>query len=458
MKKKFFFAIKLLLYVIIIPGITSLFSFQNKHDIIPLPDKSLPTSSYSVDVLDKWMEMQIRLMSSTIASFNGPFVRIYSYSGIAAYQSVYPGIAENSTNRFSVAQLNQIPDLPKTDKNKKYHWPSSLNAALAFMNRAMFPSTNSYNKAAIDSLENLLNKSFSKETDPETIERSASFGKQVAQTIYNWAETDGYRFSNDPYTAPSGPGKWEPTPPSYAKASTPYWGRLRTIVKGSIDNAQPPAPPPYSEDTASDFYKMINEVYVVDRNLSTEQKNIALFWRDINPGITAPGHWLNVLRQVFQNEKANSKLDKAVFVFALTGISLNDAWISSWKTRYIYNLLRPVTYIRNVMGHKDWLPLLATPPHPEYTAGFAAMAGAITESLAIIYGNDYHIMDHTYDQFGFTARKYDSFQAMGKEAADSKFYGGIHYKLSVDIGLWQGREVAKNVMSFLLRETKSAKP
>ena len=458
MKKSLLLAIKFLLYAVLIPGISSLLSFQKEHDSISIPDKSLSVSSYSVDVLDKWMEMQIKLMSSTIASFNGPFVRIYSYSSIAAYLSVYPGIAENSGNRFSAAQLNQIPDLPKTDKNKKYHWPSSLNAALAFMNRAMFPSTNSFNKVAIDSLENILKISFSKETDSATINRSASFGKQIAQAIYEWAETDGYRNANNPYTAPVGPGKWEPTPPSYAKASTPYWGSLRTIVKGSIDNAQPPAPPPYSEDTASDFYKMINEVYVVDRNLSTEQKNIALFWRDINPGITAPGHWLNVLRQVFQNEKANSKLDKAVFVFALTGISLNDAWISSWKARYIYNLLRPVTYIRKVMGHKDWLPLLATPPHPEYTAGFAAMAGAITESLAILYGNNYHITDHTYDQFGLTARKYDSFQAMGKEAADSKFYGGIHYKLSVDMGLWQGREVAKSIVAFLVHQTKPAKP
>ena len=43
---------------------------------------------------------------------------------------------------------------------------------------------------------------------------------------------------------------------------------------------------------------------------------------------------------------------------------------------------------------------------------------------------------------------------MGKEAADSKFYGGIHYKLSVDMGLWQGREVAKNIVCFLLHKTK----
>jgi len=39
---------------------------------------------------------------------------------------------------------------------KKYHWPSSINAALAFMNRSMFPFTSPANKAAMDSLENHL--------------------------------------------------------------------------------------------------------------------------------------------------------------------------------------------------------------------------------------------------------------------------------------------------------------
>ena len=74
------------------------------------------------------------------------------------------------------------------------------------------------------------------------------------------------------YTAPSGPGKWEPTPPSYAKASTAHIGKPAQC-KGSIDNTQPPAPPPYSE-ILTGFYKMVNEVYVVDRNLSAEQKTL----------------------------------------------------------------------------------------------------------------------------------------------------------------------------------------
>ena len=346
--------------------------------------------------------------------------------------------------------------MPVVEDGKKYHWPSSANAALAYMNRIMFHFTSARNKESIDSLELSLKNEFAKEEDATCIERSITYGKEVAQKIFNWSETDGYRQSSAPYAVPKGPGLWVPTPPTFAKAVTPYWGNLRPLVLGTIDKTQPLAPPVYSEDSSSAFFKMVKEVYDISVNLSEEQRNIAIYWRDINPGITAPGHWLNILCQVIRKE--NCRLDKAAFAYVLTGISLNDAWISCWKTRYVYNVLRPVTYIREVMGKSGWLPLLTTPPHPEYTSGFAAMAGAISEALTTVFGNHFDLTDHTYDDMGMQSRKYRSFAAIAKEAADSKFYGGIHYRLSVDIGLDQGRKVAREVVRFLLGRSGTVSP
>ena len=434
-----------------------LLSFNKKTAEFPEFNKTNPASSYSTGVLDKWMGIQIKLMSSTVANFNGPFVRIYSYSSLAAYESILPGI-QKSKYLIDGSVLNNFPGMPQIEAGKKYHWPSSINAALAFMNRAMFPTTSPANKAAIDSLENILRIDFLKEADAATLERSAAYGKAVAQKIYDWAETDGYKRANDPYNPPIGPGKWVPTAPNYVKAVIPYWGRLRTMVINSNNDTEPPPPPNYSEDTSSGFYQINKEVYNTDRQLTTEQKDIILFWRDINPGVTAPGHWLNILRQVLHKEKKNSMLDKAAYAYALTGLSLNDAWIGCWKTRYEHNLLRPITYIRQVMGYKEWLPLLTTPPHPEYTAGFAAMAGSVSEALTVVFGNNYKITDHTYDQFGMRPRSYASFYEMAKEAGDSKFYGGIHYKLSVDAGLQQGKKVAMNIANTLSNQRNAAKP
>src|SRR6476659_9331454 len=93
-------------------------------------NKTNPASSYSSDVLDKWMDIQIRLMSRTPSTFNGPFVRIYSYSAIAAYFALYPGMIKSSFTKFSPSQLNRLQALPEIEARKKYHWPASLNAAL----------------------------------------------------------------------------------------------------------------------------------------------------------------------------------------------------------------------------------------------------------------------------------------------------------------------------------------
>jgi len=412
-----------------------------------------PASSYNFGVLDKWMTLQIKLMSSTPATFNGPFVRVYGYTSIAAYLSVYRSIPENSANWFSLSRLNQLRSIPEIDNTKYYHWPSSVNAAMGTITRLMFPGTNAVNRRTIDSLENAIASSFAKEPGSET---AASYGKSVGRIVFDWSQTDGYLQGDESYTPRQNKGAWRPTAPAYAKAVTPYWGDLRSTVIGSMENTQPLGPIPYSEEQGSEFYKAVKQVFDLSQNLSEEQKEIAFFWKDINPGVTAPGHWMSVLKQILNKEKAS--LEKAAFAFALTGIALNDAWISSWKTRYVYNLLRPITYINSVMGYTEWLPLLQTPPHPEYPSGFATMAGAVTGVLSTIFGTNYRFTDHTYDYLQMKPRSFRSFDAMAKEAGISKLYAGIHYQFSIDVGLQQGREVAQNISAILLNKGKPVTP
>ncbi len=131
MKKLILLFTKLLLYPVLISTITGLLSFKNNAKFNAFSDKSPLASSYTSQVLDKWMGMQIKLMSTTIANFNGPFVRIYAYSGLAAFESIFPGIEKNSSHQFSSTALNNIPVMPGIEQGKKYHWPSSINAALA---------------------------------------------------------------------------------------------------------------------------------------------------------------------------------------------------------------------------------------------------------------------------------------------------------------------------------------
>lgn len=400
-----------------------------------------PSSKYSSEVIDKWMALQVRLIKNTTGVPNQAFSRHFAYSGIAALESLAPGIPAYS--RWSEI-WNGLTGLPVPEPSAKYYLPANVNAALAAANRSFFPNASNADKMAIDSLESALQASFAATESHAVISKSIAFGKSVAAAVFNWCETDGYKNAGAPYTPPTGAGMWEATPPAFAGAASPYWGNNRTIVAGSINGTQPEAPIPYSTDPQSAFYKMAKQVYDVSQNLTEDQKAMALFWRDV-PGVTTPGHWLNILQQVVHTRKPG--LDKAALAYALTGTALNDAVISCWKTKYRYNLVRPITYIRNVMGHTSWNSFLGTPAHPEYSSGHSALSGAAAAALQDVFGNIGTITDHTHDYLGFAPRSYSSFTAMAEEAAESRLYGGIHFKQTLDIGLIEGRKVASNILS-----------
>jgi hypothetical protein len=121
---------------------------------------------------------------------------------------------------------------------------------------------------------------------------------------------------------------------------------MRRAVAGSGDNAQPGPPPAYSEDPSSDFYKMVKQVYDASPTPGSANAAMALYWRDV-PGTTTPGHHVSIIKQVLENDKPG--LDVAALAYAMGGIMVYDASISTWQTKYNYSLVRPVTYIQNVL-------------------------------------------------------------------------------------------------------------
>jgi len=387
------------------------------------------------------MTLQIRLMRNATGIPNQAFSRPFAYSGIAALESIAPAL--NPIDGFQ-HKWNGLSGLPASQHPVTYYYPANVNAALASINRSLFPNASAADKLGIDSLENALNSEFLATQSFLLIELSSEFGKRVATAVFNWSESDGYKNAGSAYTPPSAPGLWIPTAPAFANAASPYWGNNRTVIINSTINSQPGMPIAYSTDPESDFYQMVKEVYDVSQNLSADQKAMALFWRDV-PGVTSPGHWLSILQQTIH--QTNTSLEKAALAYALTGSAINDALISCWQTKYHYNLVRPITYIRNVMGHGSWNSFITTPAHPEYCSAHASLSAAAAESMQQIFGDVGSFTDHTYDYLGFAARTYPSFIAMGEEASISRLYAGIHYKPSIEAGLKQGKIVADNIFN-----------
>src|SRR5206468_1706316 len=101
------------------------------------------------------------------------------------------------------------------------------------------------NKASIDSLEAANTALYQKDRPVDELTRSADFGRKIAAAVFEWSKTDG-NDNTTPYILPVGLGLWVPTPPPFAPAALPNWGKNRPIINGSDAGADQGPPIAYS--------------------------------------------------------------------------------------------------------------------------------------------------------------------------------------------------------------------
>ena len=66
-------------------------------------------------------------------------------------------------------------------------------------------------------------------------------------------------------------------------------------------------------------------------------------------------------------------------------------------------------------------------------------------AVAKVLGDHVKFTDHSYDFRGWAPRSYTSIFGVGEEAGISRLYGGIHYKESIDAGLYIAKQIGENI-------------
>ena len=421
------------------------------------PPLSAATHDYNATVATAWFDLILNLVRDT-PGFTPPVAsRAIGYAGVTLYEAVVPGMPEYQS---LAGKLNQLTPLPSPNAGEEYHWPSVANSALARIARSLFAHAPAESLAAIDALEAKLAAEFQSKIAAAVFNRSAEQGRKVADAIFEWSRSDGghegylKNFPED-YAPATGPGNWIPTPPKFSSPLQPYWGRNRTFALASNAECQPAPPPTYSEDPSSEFYKQAREVYDTVRNLTPEQRDIALFWAD-DPGRTPtpPGHSISIVNQVIRQKGA--ALDVAAEAYAKVGIAVADAFISCWHTKFRYNVLRPITYIQQVIdpawNATDITDPVVTPPFPEYPSGHSVQSGASMQVLTDLFGDNFAFTDNTGTALGLASRSFKSFFDAANEAAVSRLYGGIHFRAAIEVGLTQGKCIGQKVSALKFRK------
>jgi hypothetical protein len=295
--------------------------------------------------------------------------------------------------------------------------------------------------------------------NPQSIAAGVAWGQTVADAIWTWRLTDGFAPTPAPFFGvqsiagtPNSVGFWRPTPPANASGATPQLATTTPFVLTRPSQFR--VPPPLALNSP-EYIADLNEVRemgsLTSTSRSSEQTEVALFWA-LNTSLA----WDRIAAQL--SVARGLSLTENARLFEVLNVSMVDAIIACWDSKYRYLSWRPVTAIRAGAAPGDpdanWRPLLdsltGTPAHPEYPSAHSSFSGAAAFVLADFFGENTAFSATSEIRPG-TTRSYTSFSEAIAEIADARVFGGIHLRSSCARGNSLGRAVADYVSSYLMR-------
>jgi hypothetical protein len=280
---------------------------------------------------------------------------------------------------------------------------------------------------------------------PGLAEQGRSIGRQAAQGVLAWRQNDGWPavISPDPaYALPPFPGLWQPTPPGNSPATfTFYRDALPFALVSSTQFLPPPPPSVTSARYAADFNEVKERGSAASVARTPEETLLAQLIAGVTTSTPFMSVWNNVARDIA--EAQGFTVVETARLFALVNVSLNDGLQTSFSSKFVYDLWRPVTAIRRAdedlnaatVADQNWTPLLATPPYPTYAGNMACLAAAAARALALTVGRDDIPFSVTWIRtMGLPneTRHYSTFSQLAHQQARSRIHGGIHFQFDSD--------------------------
>lgn len=407
---------------------------------------SQPTDKYQAKIAQIWMQETYNSVKSQ-GMFALDASRLYAYVAITMHESMVHGI---QNGKSLAGQLHGLSELPIPDKNKIYDWGIVLCQATPQVLKSTLPGIKPEIVQRINNLSTEQEKSMETTNDisSEVMKNSKEFAIELSDAIIAWSKTDNREgMENLVYTPPSNSGN-----PQYWDGSTlgqsfmmPFWWTSRPFVINSYKVCESVPPLPYSTDPASEYYKEVKEVY--DASFDPIKVEIGKYWAN-NPGVSGSpaGSWIGIANQLV--DQFNLDLATTLKMYVLLSISTRDGFITAWYMKYKYNLERPVSYIRKVMGHTNWSSPVPTPPYPDYISGTSLNGGSSSTILTNLFGNR-AFSDSQHNDKGFGTRNFLNFVQAGIEAYHSRIYGGVHMRRACEKGFEQGQCIAQTVYENL---------
>ena len=211
-----------------------------------------------------------------------------------------------------------------------------------------------------------------------------------------------------------------------------------------FDTAGPPA---LTSQQWADAVNQVESLGAVNSTTRTAaETELAQFWNDGVGTDTPSGHW-NAIAETVAQQEGDSLVDDAR-LFAELDVTMADAAIATWNTKFLYDTWRPITVIQSgadglnsaVTADPTWTSLLVNPNFPEYVSGHSSFSMAAATVLDSFFGDN--VTFTSTEPTTNLSLTYTSFDQAAHDAGMSRLYGGIHFLFSIQDGWEIGKEVA----------------
>jgi hypothetical protein len=290
-----------------------------------------------------------------------------------------------------------------------------------------------------------------------------SVGQMAAAAIIALRANDGSWPANPPvFTGGTEPGEWRPTPPAFAPFAVAWLGAVTPFtLKDSTQFRVNQPPPDLSSRKYAEDYNEVKALGALTNSARTlEQTDLAYFFAD-----NAFLYWYRALQGITDTYLDN--LGDSARLFALCNLAIADAVITSWDSKLYYNFWRPVTAIQQgdndfnplTQGDPGWLPLIVTPPYPDYTSGANSLSGAATRMLHHFFGTDRLTFSLTSNvpQVIQKTRTYDRLSDAADDIVDARIYLGIHFRTADEVARDQSEHVSNWAYGHFLKPRNNGK-
>jgi hypothetical protein len=417
------------------PAESVVFPNTDDDEFFLFPEPEPRDGSGESDIVLDWIDRELDLiqreqLSAPVAA------RVLAYTSLALDSAIS---LANGSDPLDIRGL-ELPDPPSA----RVDAGAAATVAISMVTQNLVPTPDGLRQSEL--LERKHLEQLTSQTDLD-LGPSIQLGTDVAAAVVARAAGDGYDLISTDFNGPEPvAGVWRPTPPVYALAIEPEWGRLDPLVVSDTD-CPVPDPVDFSEMPGSPFWDQAMVPFEASSAITDQQKQIVRHWSD-RTGLTftPAGHWVHILgaQTEADQESGTVPLADAARQFAVLSIVQSDVFIANFGVKYGVMLERPVTYIQR-LADPDWLPFLPTPPHPEYPSGHSAGSAAAAVVLADMLG-ERSFTDTVHDRIGWESQSYTSFAEAADEASKSRIHAGIHYPMATEAGAGQGACIAATAL------------